>query len=122
VNTLVTAVMERTREFGMLRAVGMRPGTVVVQVVLESGFIMAVGVVVGLALGAGFVWWLGDGIDLSRWSQGVEMAGMRSHLRPRLLVGDMALVASMSLVFGLLASLYPAWRAVKIKPLEALRR
>jgi ABC-type lipoprotein release transport system permease subunit len=47
---------------------------------------------------------------------------MRSLLVPRLLPGDLLLVALMSLVFGVLASLYPAWRAVKIKPLEALRR
>jgi len=41
---------------------------------------------------------------------------------PRLLVADMILVAGLSLFFGILAALYPAWRAVKIKPLEALRR
>lgn len=123
VNTLVTAVMERTRELGMLRAVGMRPGTVIVQVVLESSLIMLVGVVAGLVIGSALVlWWLGDGIDLSQWSQGMEMAGMRSFLVPRLLSGDLLLVAGLSLALGVLASLYPAWRAVKIKPLEALRR
>jgi ABC-type lipoprotein release transport system permease subunit len=122
VNTLVTAVMERTREFGMLRAVGMRPWAVVVQVVIESSLIMLAGVVAGLALGGGLVWLLADGIDLSRWSQGVELAGMRSLLVPHLYVADLLLVAGMSLVLGALASLYPAWRAVKIEPLEALRR
>jgi len=122
VNTLVTAVMERTRELGMLRAVGMRPGTVVMQVVLESSVIMAAGVAVGLLIGGGLVWWLRDGIDLSAWSEGVELAGMRSILVPRLLAGDVALVTGMSLLLGVLASLYPAWRAVKIKPLEAMQR
>lgn len=122
VNALVTAVMERTRELGMLRAVGMRPGTVVMQVVLESSIIMAAGVAVGLLFGGGLVWWLRDGIDLSAWSEGVELAGMRSILVPRLLAADVALVTGMSLMFGVLASLYPAWRAVKIKPLEAMQR
>lgn len=122
VNTLITAVMERTRELGMLRALGMRPTAVVVQVVLESCLIMIVGLIVGLCLGALLVWLLGDGIDLSRWSAGVELAGMRSLLVPRLEAGDLLLVAGLSLVFGVLASLYPAWRAVRIKPLEALRR
>jgi ABC-type lipoprotein release transport system permease subunit len=122
VNALITAVLERTREFGMLRAVGMRPGAVVVQVVLESSLIMAAGVIIGLAGGYGVILWLGDGIDLSRWSAGVELAGMRSLLVPRLLPGDLLLVAVLSLVFGVLASLYPAWRAVRINPLEALRR
>ena len=122
VNTLVTAVMERVQEFGMLRAVGMRPGAVIAQVVLESTLIMVTGIAIGLLLGWGFYLWLQDGIDLSQWAEGVELAGMRSLLVPRLLVEDLILVAGLSLVFGILAALYPAWRAVKIKPMEALRR
>jgi ABC-type lipoprotein release transport system permease subunit len=123
INTLITAVMERIREFGMLRAVGMKPGSVIMQVVFESTLIMVVGVGIGVVVG----WllttqWLGDGIDLSQWAEGVEMAGMRSVLRPYLMVQDVVLVTVLSLVFGVLAALYPAWRAVKIKPLEALRR
>ena len=123
VNTLITAVMERVREFGVLRAVGMRPGAVVVQVVLESTLIMSAGIIIGLLVG----WllttqWLGDGIDLSQWAEGVEMAGMRSLLVPYLMVEDLILVAGLSLVFGVLAAIYPAWRAVKITPVEALRR
>jgi ABC-type lipoprotein release transport system permease subunit len=122
VNTLITSVMERVREFGMLRALGMRPGAVVLQVVLESALIMALGVLIGLAVGSLLSVWLADGIDLSAWAEGMELAGMRSLLVPRLLPGDLLLVAVMSLGFGVLASLYPAWRAVKVKPLEALRR
>jgi len=123
VNTLITAVMERIREFGMLRAVGMKSGAVITQVVLESTIIMLVGVAVGVLVG----WllatqWLGDGIDLTQWAQGVEMAGMRSVLTPHILMEDIVLVTGLSLFFGVLAALYPAWRAVKIKPLEALRR
>lgn len=123
VNTLITAVMERIKEFGMLRAVGMKPGSVIMQVVLESTIIMLVGVATGVLAG----WllatqWLGDGIDLSQWAQGVEMAGMRSLLTPRILFEDIVLVSGLSLFFGVLAALYPAWRAIKIKPLEALRR
>jgi ABC-type lipoprotein release transport system permease subunit len=83
---------------------------------------MTVGVLIGLALGWLLVLMLGDGIDLSQWAEGVELAGMRSVLVPRLLAADMILVAGLSLFFGILAALYPAWRAVKIKPLEALRR
>ncbi len=122
-NTLITAVMERVKEFGMLRAVGMRPGAVVAQVVLESVLIMAVGIVIGVAIGVLVVLWLSDGgIDLSRYAEGVELAGMRSVLMPRLLISDVWLVVVLSVVFGVLAALYPARRAVKIKPLEALRR
>ena len=122
VNTLITAVMERVRELGMLRAIGMRPGAVIVQVVLESTFMMALGVTIGIGIGAGLVFLAGEGIDLTQWAQGMEMAGMRSVLVPKLMIPDLILVAGLSMVFGVLASLYPAWRAVKITPLEALRR
>ncbi|MEZ5557276.1 MAG: FtsX-like permease family protein [Pseudomonadales bacterium] len=122
VNTLVTSVMERVREFGMLRALGMRPGAVVVQVVLESTLVMALGVAVGVGVGVLLTLWLADGIDLSQWSQGVELAGMRSLLIPRMELADVVMVAGLSLAFGVLASLYPAWRAVRVRPLEAMRR
>ena len=122
VNTLITAVMERVRELGMLRAVGMRKSAVIVQVVLESSVIMSMGVAVGMMIGWGLIRLTGDGIDLTQFAQGMEMAGVRSVLMPRLMVADLVLVGGLSMLLGVVASLYPAWRAVKIKPLEALRR
>jgi ABC-type antimicrobial peptide transport system permease subunit len=121
VNTLVATVMERVRELGLLRAIGMRKGVVVLQVVVESTLIMTIGVVVGLLVGYLLYLMMADGIDLSAFAEGVEMAGMSTHLIPVLLPVDFALVAGMSLVLGILASLYPAWRAVKVSPLDALR-
>ena len=122
INTLVTAVLERTRELGMLRAVGMRPRAVVAQVVIESVLIVSVGLVLGLAVGVWLVSLLDQGIDLGSWAAGVEMWGIRTVLIPQLLVADLVLVAVMTVIFGVIASLYPALRAVKIRPLEAMRR
>ena len=122
VNTLVTSVMERVRELGMLRAVGMRPRSVVAQVVIESSVLMLIGVAAGIACGLLIIATLGDGLDLSLWAEGVESFGMRTVLRPIPLADDVALIAFLSLGLGVVASLYPAWRAIKIKPLEALRR
>jgi ABC-type lipoprotein release transport system permease subunit len=122
VNTLVTAVLERIRELGMLRAIGMRPGMVIAQVVMESLLIVAAAVVCGLGLGMGFIALLADGIDLSRWSAGIEGYYIAPVLVPRIQFSDLVLVAGLSLFFGLLASVYPAWRAVQVKPLDAMRR
>ena len=122
VNSLITAVMERVREFGMLRAVGMRSRTVIFQVVIESSVLMMSGVALGLAVGWLLCELMADGLDLTQWASGVEMVGMRSIIIPRLYAADMALVAGLSLLLGVVASLYPAWRAMKINPLEAMRR
>ena len=114
--------MERVKELGMMRALGMRRRTVILQVVIESVIMMAVGVIAGTLLALGIYFWLADGIDLSMWAEGIEMAGMSTLLVPVLLPADMILVAFMSLVLGFLASLYPAWRVVKLSPLEALHK
>ncbi len=122
VNTLVTSVMERVRELGMLRALGMRSKGVVAQVVLESSVLMLIGVAAGLLAGWLLIVSLGDGIDLTQWAEGVEAFGLRGLLQPVPLMGDVVLIGIMSLVLGIVASLYPALRIVRIKPLEALRR
>ncbi len=121
-NTLITSIMERVRELGMLRALGLRGRSVVAQVVLESSLLMLIGVAAGVVLGWLLAQALGEGIDLSLWAEGVESFGMRAVLRPILLVEDVVLIAALSLVLGVAASLYPAWRVVRIKPLEALGR
>ena len=122
VNALVTAVMERVRELGMLRALGMRPRAVIVQVVVESTLIMASGVALGLLLGFALFQLVADGIDLSAFSDSLEMLGARALFVPVVRIDDVLLVTVMSLMLGVLASFYPAWRAVKLKPVDALRR
>jgi ABC-type lipoprotein release transport system permease subunit len=121
VNTLITAVMERVRELGMLRAIGMQASAVMLQVVFECLMIVILGVLLGIAVGVVLVFSLSDGIDLSQWAAGIESYYMSAILVPQLLPGDLLLVLGLSLLFGLLASAWPAWRAVRIKPLEAMR-
>jgi ABC-type lipoprotein release transport system permease subunit len=121
-NALIAAVLERVREFGLLRAVGMRPGTILLQVVLESALLMMLGLAAGVALALFVVMLAAPGIDLSQWAAGVELSGIRTHLVPRLYAADVVLVVGLSLCLGVAASVYPAWRAIRLKPLEALGR
>ena len=122
VNTLVTAVMERLRELGMLRAIGMRPRAVVAQVVVESTVIMAIGVATGLLLARGVFTLVADGIDLTAFDDSLASFGMRPTFVPVFDIRDVVLIVVLSLALSVLASFYPARRAVKIEPLEALRR
>ena len=122
VNTLIAAVMERVRELGMLRAIGMPRRVVLMQVVVESMLIMTVGIVLGLAAGILSVAALSDGIDLSAFAEGIDAFGMSALLIPVLSTKDLVMFSSLSLLLGLIASIFPALRAVRITPLMAMNR
>lgn len=122
VNTLIATVMQRTRELGMLRALGMNQGLLLIQVVMECVGIMVVGVIAGLLLGVVMVFGLGDGIDLSAFSESVEAFGMSTMLKPVLTLEDLLLFGGLSALVGVFASYFPARRALKISPLMAMNR
>ena len=122
VNTLIATVMQRTRELGMLRALGMNQGLLLIQVVMECVGIMVVGVIAGLLFGIAMVFGLGDGIDLSAFSESVEAFGMSTVLKPVLTLEDLLLFGGLSVLVGVFASYFPARRALKISPLMAMNR
>ena len=122
VNTLLTSVMERVRELGLLQALGMRPSGVLWQVLLESWLILTVGLAFGLAGGLLAIWGLKDGVDLGTWYDDLEMFGISRVLVPRLFISDVLEIGAVVLGMGLLGSLYPARKAVAIDPLKALNR
>ncbi len=122
VNTLAMAVFERVREIGLMLALGMRPASILGQIVVESLLLLAI----GLALGTGLAWAavqpIKDGIDLSVVGEGLDMWGMSSVLYPELLLSDVVLANVTVLVLGFLASLSPAWRAAHYEPIEAITK
>ncbi len=122
VNTLIATVMQRTQELGMLRALGMNKQLLLIQVVMECVGIMVVGVIAGLMLGVLLVFGLGEGIDLSAFSESAEAFGMSTFLKPVLTVEDLLLFGGLSMLVGLFASFFPARRALKISPLMAMNR
>ncbi|MBW2599905.1 MAG: ABC transporter permease, partial [Deltaproteobacteria bacterium] len=89
VNTLLMAVFERIREFGLFKALGMKPWWIVKEVLTESLFLLILGMVAGNALGLLSVFTLADtGIDLSALSEGLEFAGMSRVIYPLVLIKD----------------------------------
>jgi ABC-type lipoprotein release transport system permease subunit len=121
-NVLLMAVFERTREIGMMRAVGMSRGKVVRMVVLESAFVTALGLALGVALGAVGVWGLGDGIDLSRWASSIDAYGIQPVLTPALRTRDLVAPVAIGGVTAVISSFWPALRAARAKPADALRQ
>jgi ABC-type lipoprotein release transport system permease subunit len=122
INTLLMAVAERTREFGLLQALGMRPRLILEQVLAESSILLAVGVALGALLAAASLALLHGGIDFSHLAQGAEMWGMSKVIHPTLGTSDFIGAVVFIVILALLASVYPALRAARKVPIEALTR
>ena len=122
VNTLVMAVFERVREIGLMLALGMKPASILGQIVIESMLLLTLGLALGNALAWATIIPLQGGIDISIVAEGMEMMGASSVLYPKLNVGDMVLASGVVLLLGFLASLSPAWRASRYEPVEAITK
>ncbi|MCH8302313.1 MAG: ABC transporter permease [Proteobacteria bacterium] len=122
VNTLVMAVFERVREIGLMLALGMRPASILGQILVESSLLLIIGLVLGNALAWASVVPLQDGIDISAVAKGMEMFGASSILYPELELKDIVTANIVVLVLGFLASLSPAWRASRYEPIEAITK
>jgi ABC-type lipoprotein release transport system permease subunit len=127
-NTMVMATFERTREFGMLLALGTRPGRLVRLIVAESVALGVIGALTGSLIGIALVVITHrTGIDYS-WLAGggpseLSFAGLRFSLRfyPTLSAVDVARAIGAVCVTSLLAATWPALRASRLQPIQALR-
>jgi len=122
INTLLMAVFERTREFGLFQALGMPPRFILGQVLVESLILLALALVLGNLVAWANVASLKGGIDLSRFAEGLELVGVSPVIYPVLAMGDIVVANVVVVVLGVLASLYPAWRASRYAPVEAITR
>ncbi len=122
INTLLMAVFERTREFGLFQSLGMRPAHILGQVLVESLILLVLALAAGNLLAAATVYALRDGIDLSAVAEGMELVGVAPVIYPAWSAGDMLAANLLVFVLGLAASLYPAWRAARHVPVEAITR
>jgi len=120
-NTTLMAVFERMREFGLLKALGMRPGRIVRGILTEALFILVFGMVAGNLLGLTSCWALSlNGIDLSALAEGVEYAGMSRLIFPVVWFKDVLSANLVVLLLGLLVCLYPAFKAARFTPVKAM--
>ena len=121
VNTMLMAVLERIRELGMLMALGMERSKVFLMIMFETIYLSTVGGPVGLMVGFATVSYLGKtGIDLTDYSEGLEAIGYNSILYPTLQPMDYFQIVIGVVLTAFLASIYPAWKAIKLKPIDAL--
>lgn len=121
VNTTLMAVFERMREFGLMKAFGMRPARIVQSVLTESFLLLLIGITAGIVFGFLSVALIAqNGIDLSALAAGAEMWGMPRVLYPEIWFQDVAIASCIVLLLGLIVSIYPAVKAAGFTPVEAM--
>lgn len=122
-NTMIMVVYERTREIGMLKAMGMSNFSILNLLTLEAGIIGLIGSAVGAILGGIFSYWLKyQGLDLSVAS---SSASADMPFGPVIYFAPTPIIIILAFLFGLLATvlvgLIPISRAVKLEPAKALK-
>lgn len=121
-NTMLMALFERLREIGMLLSIGMSRGRVFAMILLEAVMLALVGALGGMLLAWLSMARLGRvGINLERFAAGFAKVGWDPVIYPYLSAREYAAILVVVVAVTLLAALYPAWKAVRIKPLEAAR-
>jgi ABC-type antimicrobial peptide transport system permease subunit len=108
-NTMMMSIYERTREIGTLRALGWRKRRILGQVVQECLLLCLLAGLVGSILGVVLVWLIG------------RVPVVSSYLTIRWEAAVFIRAVVLALAVGLIAGLYPAWRASRMQPVEALR-
>jgi ABC-type lipoprotein release transport system permease subunit len=122
-NLMLMAVFERTREMGVLAALGMKGRQVMGLFLLEGSFIGLVGAVIGSVIGFALIALMGGaGLDFSKMTTGMGEVGvlMSGKIYPTITAVDLFTRAILVVVIAAIASLYPAWQASRKEPSKAL--
>jgi len=122
-NAVLMSVFERTREFGVLRSLGLGARRLVALILVESLLLTVLGVGIGVGLGVPIVLWLGAvGIDLSIFATALRAYGVGAVMYPSLASEDVIQPVVLAVLTALLAGLWPAVKVARLRPAEALRR
>jgi putative ABC transport system permease protein len=123
INTMLMAVLERQREFGILMAIGMNKPRVFFMVVLESVMLTCAGIPAGILFTLGSVGYLGrHGIEMSAFSLALMRYGFSNTVYPQLQTSMFLPIALMTALTAILSALYPAIKALQFKPAVAIHK
>ena len=121
-NTQLMSVLERTREFGVMMALGVKPARLGRLVITETAVMSALGLAVGAVLGIGMTWYLSIvGFSYPGMEDMAERFNLPDRMYPSLSFISIMLGPSVVFLFSLLASIYPALRLFFLQPVAAMR-
>ena len=126
INTMLMSVLERTREIGVMRALGLRPGGIVTLILFEALLLSVVAVGLGLILGGLLdlhILFVGLNFEISE-GEGYAAGGMALPpvIYGKLTVGSVLQPALGAAFFAVVAAFWPAWRASRLRPVQAIRQ
>jgi ABC-type lipoprotein release transport system permease subunit len=122
INTMMMTILERTRELGMLMAIGMNRLKIFSMIMLETIFLTIVGAMAGMLAGWIIVAYFGKtGIHFSSWGEGFEAIGFAATVYPVITPAFFAFITVMVIFTAMISSIWPARKALKLDPAEAIR-
>lgn len=121
-NTLLMAVFERSREFGLFQALGMQPKYILLQVLLESLLLIGLGVIAGVISGILTIMYFHQGLDLGILAEGAALFGAGRIMYPQLNPFQITSIALFVWLMGIISSLYPAWLAAREVPVATINK
>ena len=121
-NTFLMAIFERTREFGVMMAIGTTPGRLTRVLLIESMSLTAIGILAGIALGCVItVYFQIHGIDFTGASELLSQFGITGRMYPKLSLLSALSGPAAVLIITFFAALYPALKVRRMRPVEAMR-
>ena len=120
-NTFLMAILERTREFGVLMAIGTTPRRLTRLLLIESTAITILGIGIGIIVGCLITWYFQvHGVVISGTSELLSQYGMPERLYPRLSLLSAFIGPAAVLVITFITALYPALKVRRLRPVEAM--
>lgn len=123
--TLITFIMMKTREIGLLKALGASPRQVMLVFLSQSLIVSILGVIAGVSMGLLAIAYRNEFLDFMRRATGFELFPSSvygfSKLPALIMPGDVLIICGGSMIICLIAAAVPAWHASKLHPVEALR-
>ena len=122
INTMLMIVLERVRELGMLLAIGMNKLQIFKMIMYETILLSMTGGIIGMALSyLAILYFSKYGINLSSSTKGFEAIGFDPMIYPYIKFSSFVSLTIMVILTGIISSVYPAKKALKLNPAEAVR-